>query len=131
MRALWRLGRVYIATGACEDAGLMARHEQHSGVTLVAALYVNAGHEQEFEQFETHAARIMSRYGGHIDRRVRCTSTDSTQPYEIHVVAFPDESALARYRSDGELASLGELRSRAIRATTVWRGVELPEFKGS
>jgi len=44
-------------------------------------------------------------------------------------VTFPDEQSFERYRSDPELSALVDLRSRAIRKTTIWRGQELPDFK--
>ena len=99
-------------------------------VTLVAALYVNAGHEREFEQFESAAAQIMARYGGRIERRIRCDAdSDPAQPFEVHLLTFPDLDSFERYRLDPELARLAELRARAIRATTVWRGAELKPYK--
>lgn len=107
----------------CDNAAIDAK------VTLVVSLSIHAGREAEFEQFESAAARIMRRYGGRIERRIRsAASAEAPQPYEFHVVTFPDEESLGRYRSDTELKGLAELRARAIRDTTVWRGIELPPF---
>jgi len=99
-------------------------------LTLVVALYVHPGHETEYEQFESAAARIMGRYGGRIERRIRCVApADDTRPHEVHVVTFPDAQAFVRYRGDAELKGLAELRARAIRETTVWSGADLPPFE--
>jgi hypothetical protein len=94
-------------------------------LVLVVALYIHDGHEAEFEQFESAAAEVMKRYGGGIERRIRCApSADGSQPYEVHIVAFPDAAAYERYRSDEELRGLAELRRRAIRETRVWSGAD-------
>jgi uncharacterized protein (DUF1330 family) len=92
-------------------------------LVLVVALYIHDGREAEFEQFESAAARIMKRYGGGIERRIRCApSADATQPYEVHIVMFPDAQAFEQYRADEELRGLADLRGRAIRETRVWTG---------
>ena len=98
-----------------------------SQITIVAALYIHAGREAEFEQFETAAESIMRRYGGSLERRVGFDSKDD-QPHEVHILTFPDEDAFASYRADAELKSLTELRARAIRHTTVWIGKDRGSF---
>jgi antibiotic biosynthesis monooxygenase (ABM) superfamily enzyme len=90
-------------------------------LTLVVALYLNPGRRADFERFESEAAKIMGRYGGALERRIVCPSADS-QPDEVHIVTFPDEDSYARYRSDYELRTLADLRTRAIRNTVIWRG---------
>ncbi|MDO8434714.1 MAG: DUF1330 domain-containing protein [Candidatus Binatus sp.] len=99
-------------------------------LTLVVALFIHAGREAEFEQFETRASTIMRRYGGAIERRIGIAdATGDENPHEVHVVTFPDEQSYQRYRADAELSALAELRSRAIRKTTIWRGQELAAFQ--
>jgi len=101
-----------------------------SKLTLVAALYIHAGHEAEFEQFETQAAAIMRRHGGAVERRIGfANAAGDENPHEVHVVTFPDEQSFERYRNDPDLSALADLRSRAIRKTTIWRGEDLPGFK--
>ena len=95
-------------------------------LTLVVMLFIHAGHESGFEVFESNAAEIMRRYGGAIERRIRCAGQpDSGEPYEVHIVTFPDQQALDRYRKDPELAQLAELRAKAIHHTVVWQGLDL------
>ena len=99
---------------------------------IVAALFVHPGREAEFEQFETVAASIMQRYGGRIERRIGFASAANPEhPHEVHIVIFPDAESFARYRADTDLAALADLRSRAIRHTTVWIGKELGAFPSS
>jgi uncharacterized protein (DUF1330 family) len=95
-------------------------------LTLVVMLFVHPGHENEFGEFESSATKIMHRYGGAIERRIRCAdSSDESQPYEIHVVTFPDQKSLGRYREDPELQSLAQLRAQAIHHTVIWQGRDL------
>ena len=96
-------------------------------LTLIVALYLHPGRHADFERFESEAAKIMRRYGGAIERRIVCPPSDS-QPDEVHIVTFPDEESHARYRSDYELQTLADLRSRAIRNTVIWRGGDAPAF---
>jgi len=95
-------------------------------LTLIVTLFIHAGNESDFEEFESSAAKIMRRHGGAIERRIRCAGRpDSGEPYEVHIVTFPDQQALDRYRKDPELVQLAELRAKAIRHTVVWQGVDL------
>ena len=95
-------------------------------LTLVVMLFVHRGHESEFEEFELKAEQIMHRYGGAIERRIRCGhSEDAGQPYEVHLVTFPDQKSLEAYREDPDLKALAQLRAQAIHRTMVWQGHDL------
>ena len=99
-------------------------------LTLVALLFIDPDHGDQFEQFESSAATIMNRYGGKIERRVRFESRDdSSQPHELHMVTFPDHESFERYRRDPDLRALAALRAEAIRRTVVWEGVDLAPFR--
>ena len=99
---------------------------------MVVSLFIHQGREAEFEQFESEAAKIMKRYGGAVERRIVCApQAGDAVPREVHIVTFPDEKAFERYRADPGLGALAELRSRAIRQTTVWRGIDRPLFSSS
>lgn len=97
---------------------------------MISVLHIHQGREAEFEQFETEAARIMARYGGAIDRRIRVAPADGQDlPYEVHIVSFPDDRSFREYRRDSDLQALAALRSRAIRETVIWSGTDLPGFR--
>jgi len=101
-------------------------------ITLIVALFINPDRHAEFESFEARAAEIMSRFGGRIERRIRCsTKDDSSVPDEVHIVTFPDLESYNRYRESPEIQALASQRAIAIRKTIVWRGVELPALPGS
>lgn len=89
---------------------------------LVVSLRVHPDAEADLERFESHAARIMPRYGGRLELRLRRELGSSDGPDEIHVVSFPDADAYHRYREDPELVALAGLRAKAISETTIWVG---------
>jgi uncharacterized protein (DUF1330 family) len=93
---------------------------------LVVVLKLHPGQSDAFERYEEHAFRIMKRYGGKLEHRVRCGQVEA--PDEVHVVSFPDEEAFERYRVDPELAALRELRTACISETTLWRGEKIADF---
>lgn len=90
---------------------------------LVVTLEVRNEAAADFERFETHAAAIMSRSQGRIERVIRLdgeTAGDSFR--EVHIVSFPDQVAFDAYRRDPELTALKRLREKAIVKTEIVQG---------
>jgi uncharacterized protein (DUF1330 family) len=102
----------------------------HAKLTLVVLLFVDPAGRDDFERFESAAARSMGRYGGRIERRISFPASDgASEPHEMHVVTFPDRESFARYRDDPDLRALAAVRERAIRRTVVWEGVDVAPFE--
>ncbi|MBI3245739.1 MAG: NIPSNAP family protein [Deltaproteobacteria bacterium] len=97
-----------------------------SRIILVASLFIHPGHEAEFRQFETEAARIMRKYGGRIERVIRPHASVplGSSPHEIHIVSFPSMAQFEAYRKDGDLAKCTPLRQSAIARTEIIIGEE-------
>ena len=93
-------------------------------LTIVALLRLHPGKSDEFDDFETRAARIMARHGGRIERRVRLRRVDSATPDEVHVVTFPDERAFEAYRADPDTRAAAALRATLVRETVIWFGTD-------
>lgn len=95
-----------------------------SRTVLMVTLFVHEGREAEFDEFERHAARIMARHGGRVERVLRPSSVVPAGPLprEIHIVTFPDLAAFDAYRGDAELLALAPLRAAAIARTDVTIG---------
>lgn len=96
-------------------------------MTLLVSLYIHPGQEREFRLFEDQAARIMARYGGEI---VVAFRPEGGEPYEVHLVRFPDRERFEAYRQDPELLSLAGLRERAIARTEILAGEEVEPSVG-
>ena len=97
-----------------------------STIVVIVSLFIHPGREGQFRQFETAAAHLMKKYGGHIERVIRPTTSPSTNmlPHEVHVVTFPSLERFEAYRADADLANLAALRQVAIARTEVIFGEE-------
>lgn len=75
-------------------------------------IYVVAGKEAEFHEFEEVALPAMERYGGKLLLRIRperesFIAGEEEPPYEIHLVSFDDEAGFQGFAGD-------EARHRAM-----------------
>jgi uncharacterized protein (DUF1330 family) len=97
---------------------------------LVVSLWLKGADVAAFEAFERQAAQVMSRHGGVIERAIRVTRTtpDSEEPFEIHVVRFPDEPSFAAYRADPETQQLAARRNEVIARTMVVAGYDVNTY---
>jgi len=94
---------------------------------LVVSLWLRDGAVAEFEAFERRVAKIQARHGGRIERAIRATSPEANaaEPFEVHVVSFPDDASLAAYRADPETRALADERAAIIARTVIVEGVEV------
>jgi hypothetical protein len=98
-------------------------------IVIVATLTVRVDALAEFRRFERHAARVMARYGGAIERTVFAHVDASPElAREVHVLTFPSAAAFARYRADSELSELAALRERSVVSTEIVVGVDGPDY---
>lgn len=98
-------------------------------LTLVAILTVRSDALASFREFETHAARIMARHGGRIERTVVVEQAGEPETIkEVHVVIFPSQEAFAAYRADGELARFAHLRAASVLHGEVLVGADGPDY---
>ena len=95
-------------------------------LVLVATLTVRRAAQAAFRQYETAAARIMSRHGGTIERVIELEGEESAETFrEVHIVTFPDRAAFDAYRADPEIVALAALRKSAIVNTEILFGRDL------
>jgi uncharacterized protein (DUF1330 family) len=98
-------------------------------VTLVVILTVRREALDAFRQFEHQAARVMADHGGRIERTVVVDTPDAPALVkEIHVVTFPDASALRAYRADERLGALAALREASVVHTEILAGEDGPSY---
>ncbi len=77
---------------------------------------------EKLEEFERKAVSIMSHYGGALISAFEIPYEGMEAGAEIHVLQFPSLQAFHRYREDGQLKDLSQLRSEAISETKVTLG---------
>jgi uncharacterized protein (DUF1330 family) len=88
---------------------------------MIVVAILTIGERAAFDAFEAHAATVMARHGGAIERVIAIDAPAR----EVHVVYFPDRAAWDAYRGDPDLAALGELRARGIAATEILVGEDV------
>jgi hypothetical protein len=98
-------------------------------VTLVAVLTVRRDALEQFRTFERHAAAIMRRHGGRIERTLIVRPDPAPGLVkEVHLVTFPDEPSWQAYRQDARLAELAHLREASVVTTEVLAGEDGPDY---
>jgi uncharacterized protein (DUF1330 family) len=84
---------------------------------------------ESFHTFERHAARVMKRHGGAIDRTVVLEPDPASELHEeVHLVRFPSVEAFEAYRADPELAGVRHLRDESVVATDALVGEDGPDY---
>lgn len=101
-------------------------------MTLVAILTVRRAALDDFRAFERHAAAVMARHGGRIERTVVVPLSGAPELLkEVHVVTFPDGRAFEAYRADPRRDELAHLRAAAVVHTEVLAGEDGPSYHGN
>lgn len=94
-----------------------------SPIQIVAKLWVVEGRRDLFIEYETRALKIMSKYGGKlISATIIQDPSDINSPNEIHLLEFPSLKSFEKYRLDGELNDLSDMRSNCIGSTEILIG---------
>jgi uncharacterized protein (DUF1330 family) len=98
---------------------------------LVAILTVRRQALEQFRAFERHAAEVMRRHGGRIERTV-VAAVDGRPDLvkEIHIVTFPSEQAFSDYRNDERLTPFVHLREQSVVHTELLVGEDGPSYGG-
>ena len=110
-------------------AGATGSVRADDGVVLVARLWVESARVSDYERFEREAARVLAAHGARIERVIRrAPDAPPDEPFEVHVVRFPDEAALAAWRSDPRTRGLAAERDDVIARTEVFRGRTRPGY---
>ena len=89
--------------------------------TLVAMLWPHPGQEQALIDYEDAVLALLPAHGCRVLSRVR--STDSSDgPFEVQIIEYPNEDAVAAYMVDPARVALADIQSAAIARTQVVRG---------
>jgi uncharacterized protein (DUF1330 family) len=96
-------------------------------VFITQLVYVHAGKESLFDEFEALAIPLIGKHGGELVLRLRPTPESVIErsielPYEIHLVRFPNDEAFERFAADGERQRFLHLKSDAVRSSLTVRG---------
>jgi uncharacterized protein (DUF1330 family) len=99
-------------------------------IYITQLIYIIAGQENIFHQFEDIAIPIISKYNGRLLLRVRPSENSFIEhpidrPYEIHLVEFDTEQDFENFKQDEERKKFLHLKEQSIRGSILIQGNKL------
>ena len=99
-------------------------------IYITQLIYINAGKEKVFDEFEAVAIPIISKYNGRLLFRVRPDAAafiehQGEKPYEIHLVEFNSQQDFENFTGDEERKKFLHLKEQSIRASAMIVGTKL------
>jgi uncharacterized protein (DUF1330 family) len=81
--------------------------------TIIVHIWATDGNLERLEAFEKEAWRCIHAHQGTLLTAFRPKRTSDTQPDEIHVLQFPDETAFQKLLDDPAYQALADQRNKA------------------
>lgn len=99
-------------------------------IYITQLIYIKAGQEITFQQFENVAIPIIAKYNGNLLIRVRPTEGTIVEknietPYEIHIVSFESEQDFRNFMNDKERLTFLHLKEQSIKSSVLFKGEKL------
>ena len=99
-------------------------------IYITQLIYLVAGQESVFDQFEAVSIPLISKYNGRMLFRVRPDESSfidhhGDRPYEIHLVEFDGEEDFENFKRDEERKKFLHLKEQSIRASILIQGRKL------
>ncbi len=96
-------------------------------IYLTQLIYVRAGQEQAFHDFEHAVLPLLGKYRGELLLRLRPgpetkIAGSGEAPYEVHVLRFESEADLAAYSGDPERQRALALKEQAVQSSLLIKG---------
>lgn len=93
-------------------------------------IYIREGQEDIFNEFESVAIPLITKYNGRLLLRIRpneesLIASGMDKPYEIHLVEFESESDFHRFSKDEERNKFLHLKEKSIKASILIQGHKL------
>ena len=97
---------------------------------ITQLIYILEGQEAVFNQFESIAIPIISKYNGQLLLRVRphdeaYIESNVEKPYEIHLVEFETEHDFTNFMQDEERKGFLHLKEQSIKSVVLIKGSKL------
>lgn len=101
-----------------------------SMIYVTQLIYVKAGQEELFYEFENVVLPLLWKYKGQLLLRLRPTISTFVDnsiepPFEIHLVAFESEQDLEQYSQDEERKSYLHLKEQSVRSVVLIKGTQV------
>ncbi|MBP6794127.1 MAG: DUF1330 domain-containing protein [Saprospiraceae bacterium] len=99
-------------------------------IYITQLIYIQAGQENTFDEFESVAIPIISKYNGRLLFRLRPDSKAYIEscienPYEIHLVEFNSEDDFHQFLQDEERKKFLNLKEQSIKTAALYKGIKL------
>ncbi|HEY9005702.1 MAG TPA: DUF1330 domain-containing protein [Ohtaekwangia sp.] len=99
-------------------------------IYITQLIYIVPGQEDVFDQFESIAIPIITKYNGRLLFRVRPADnayieSHSDKPYEIHLVEFNSQQDFENFKLDEERKKFLHLKEQSISASILFQGIKL------
>lgn len=96
-------------------------------IYITQLIYIKEGKEEIFDQFESVAIPLISRYNGTLLLRLRPPAEAYIEaavekPYEIHLVSFEAEDDFRAFMMDEERKKFLHLKEDSIRLSQIIKG---------
>jgi uncharacterized protein (DUF1330 family) len=97
---------------------------------ITQLIYIKEGQEKVFDQFESVAIPLISKYNGRMLMRIRpddkaFIESKMEKPYEVHFVEFDSETDFGNFMQDEERKKFLHLKEQAIRTSLLYVGAKL------
>lgn len=98
-------------------------------IYITQLIYIHPGKEAVLDKFEAVAIPLIHKYNGTLIFRCRPTADafidGIAQPYEIHLVSFPQEHDFEAFKKDEERKQFLHLKEEAIKAVLMIKAATL------
>ncbi len=99
-------------------------------ISITQLIYLKQGQQEVFDQFESVAIPIISKYNGKLLLRVR-PSNDAfieghmEHPYEFHLIEFASDADFQDFMKDEERKRFLHLKEKSIELSILYKGERL------
>jgi uncharacterized protein (DUF1330 family) len=97
-------------------------------IYITQLIYITAGKEDVFDEFERVAIPLIPKHGGSLMLRVRPVQVVEGEvdvPHEIHLVSFPTEQHFEAFRRDETRKSFLHLKEASVKSSLLVKGHEI------
>ena len=99
-------------------------------IYITQLIYVIAGQEEIFHQFEDIAIPTILKYNGRLTLRIRPSEEsiiekNMEKPYEIHLVEFNTQEDFDNFKQDEERRKFLHLKEKSIKSSILIQGTKL------
>jgi uncharacterized protein (DUF1330 family) len=99
-------------------------------IYITQLIYIIPGQEKTFDEFESVAIPIISKYNGRLLFRVRPADNSFLEhqmekPYEIHLVEFDTQQDFENFKKDEERKKFLYLKERSIKSSILVQGMKV------